>query len=111
VCPSCGDKVGCHKGSDIAFGSVANAATANIRRQLHGKIDKLWHEGILTRSEVYRNISELLHIHRCYAHVAMLGYNQCKLVDKWATAMEKFGESKCQEKFGESKCQEKELTI
>lgn len=98
ACPVCGDKVGCHGGSDIAFGSVANQATANIRRKLHVKIDTLWKEGILTRTEVYENISSLLGVHRCYAHVAMLGYNQCKLVDKWATAMKKFGESKCQEK-------------
>ena len=97
VCPECGDRVGCHEGTDIAFGSVANPVTAKLRVKLHAKIDSIWRGGVLTRTEVYEQMSSLLGVHKCYTHVAMLGYNQCMLVKKWATAVNKYGVEKCQE--------------
>ena len=97
VCPECRDRVGCHKGTDIAFGSVANQATSDLRKKLHLKVDKIWKTGIMTRSEVYSELSKLLGVHKCYTHIAMLGYNQCMIVNKWASAVQRHGGVKCQE--------------
>ena len=97
MCPECRDKVYCHAGTDIAFGSVANQATADLRNKLHYKVDKIWRSGIMSRSDVYAEISNLLGVHRCYTHIAMLGYNQCVLVSKWASAVNRHGGKVCQE--------------
>lgn len=91
ACPTCGDKVGCHKGTDVGLGSVANQATADIRVKTHQKIDKLWRDNIMSRTEVYCGISNLLGIHRCYAHVGMLSAEQCEIVRKWATTLQRCG--------------------
>jgi hypothetical protein len=91
VCPCCGAKVSCHKDTDVAFGSVADQATAEIRKKTHRSIDVLWREGIMSRKEVYFSISRLLNVHGCYTHIAMLSAEQCEIVNKWANAAVKYG--------------------
>lgn len=91
VCPTCGAKVSCHKDTDVAFGSVADQATAEIRKKTHKAIDVLWQEGHMSRKEVYSSISQLLNVHSCYTHVAMLSTEQCEIVNKWAAVAVKYG--------------------
>lgn len=41
-CSSCGARVGCHPGTDIPLGSLADGPTMQARREAHDAFDRLW---------------------------------------------------------------------
>lgn len=42
ICPPCGAWVGCHKGTNLPLGRLANAELRTARREVHNVFDPLW---------------------------------------------------------------------
>jgi len=59
-CDKCNNYVGCHNRTKTPLGSIPTKEIRAIRIQLHQLIDPIWRSGTLSRSEVYRIISEAL---------------------------------------------------
>lgn len=59
-CPSCKNFVGTHKNGDsmTPLGCIPNRKMKSIRMQIHSVIDPIWKTRKLSRSEVYKRISE-----------------------------------------------------
>lgn len=79
-CSPCGARVGCHRGSTTPFGTLANAAAREMRKQAHAELDPIWKMGFMDRSTVYNRIANMLgwdyeivhelHIGNCDEHEA-----------------------------------------
>lgn len=61
-CPSCKHFVGCHKGKKgyKPLGVIPTPQIKYARSKLHEIIDPLWQKGKISRSDLYRKISEYL---------------------------------------------------
>lgn len=57
-CTNCNNYVGCHKGTSRALGTIPNKLIRELRSGLHAVIDPIWKNGKLSRSQVYKFISE-----------------------------------------------------
>lgn len=61
-CPSCNNFVGTHKNSGKPLGTIASKELKQARIAIHRLLDPIWKNGTLTRTEVYRRLSEHLGI-------------------------------------------------
>lgn len=52
-CKPCGAYVGCHDGTDIPLGTLADGATRRARHEAHKVFDRIWKDGYMSRSEAY----------------------------------------------------------
>lgn len=86
VCPSCGRWVSCYASSDFPMGSVATSAERRNRIKAHNEIDRLWKDKLLTRREVYAELSEVLNLPRPYTHIAMMESKYFPIIETWAKA-------------------------
>ena len=62
-CDQCGNSVGCHhKTTDRTrpLGYIPTPELKNARRHLHALIDPLWQQDMISRSQLYKRISEHL---------------------------------------------------
>jgi hypothetical protein len=59
-CDTCGNFVGCHKGSYKPLGCIPTPELKNARMHIHAILDPLWQEGHISRQEAYRRISKAL---------------------------------------------------
>jgi hypothetical protein len=82
-CGECGAFVGCHQGTDIPLGLMADRDTRHARYMAHETLDPLWRgrRAVATRPDVYAWIAAYLGIAPEVAHISMLNEDQCnKLV-------------------------------
>lgn len=78
-CSKCGARVGCHPGTDIPLGTLADADTMKARRAAHAEFDKLWFGKTgWHRKQAYRALSKALGVRS--AHISWLDEDQCKRV-------------------------------
>lgn len=87
-CSGCRNFVGTHHNGEgrQPLGCIPNKAMKNARQHIHALIDPIWKNRILSRSEVYKKLSEKLGYE---FHVAELRtIPQARTV--WATAAETF---------------------
>lgn len=77
-CLDCDALVGCHEGTDIPFGLMADAMTRDARYQAHLAFDRLWRGGGLRRAEAYAWMARVLMIEPERAHIGMLSERQCE---------------------------------
>lgn len=80
-CLDCHALVGCHQGTDIPLGRMADSATRDARYQAHEAFDSLWRGrsgGWLTRAEAYAWMAQVLMIPPEVAHIGMLSDRQCE---------------------------------
>lgn len=77
-CLDCLSLVGCHEGTDIPLGLMADAPTRDARFQAHKVFDRLWRGGGLSRAEAYGWMAETLMIPPEQAHIGMLSMRQCE---------------------------------
>ena len=93
-CAPCDAYVGCHINTAKPFGTLANAATREARKQAHAAFDPLWRgkarkHHTKTRSELYTQLAEFMGITKEEAHIGMLNLDGCnkvlEFVKKWAT--------------------------
>ena len=79
-CGDCGAFVGCHEGTDIPLGLMADAMTRDARFQAHKAFDHLWRGRgrRMTRPEAYAWMASTLGIAPELAHIGMLSERQCE---------------------------------
>lgn len=76
-CGDCDAMVGCHKGTDVPLGIMANASTREARYLAHKAFDRLWRGGPMHRDEAYRWMAHALGIAYEDAHIGRLNEEQC----------------------------------
>lgn len=79
-CLDCNALVGCHEGTDIPLGHMADAPTREARFQAHRSFDPLWRRGKMTRAEAYAWMAKALMIPPEAAHIGMLSQRQCEVL-------------------------------
>ncbi len=78
-CSSCGARVGCHPGTDIPLGSLADADTMRARREAHDAFDRLWRgKGPQHRALAYRALARAMGVQ--FAHISWMDVPECKRV-------------------------------
>lgn len=61
--PDCDGTVGCHPGTEMPLGTLADQATRTARRKAHEAFDPLWRSvPVLSRDDAYRWLGEMLEI-------------------------------------------------
>jgi hypothetical protein len=77
-CPKCFAYVGCHKGTTVALGRVANKELREAKKEAHKYFDMIWQNGNLSRGESYKWLSDHLDIPIEKTHIGMFDIKQCK---------------------------------
>jgi hypothetical protein len=77
-CLDCHALVGCHEGTDIPLGLMADLPTRDARYQAHQVFDRLWRGGGITRADAYIWLAKTLAIPPEQAHIGMLSQQQCE---------------------------------
>lgn len=81
-CESCHARVGCHRGTDIPLGTLANSKTIEARKKTHALLDSLWRgKPAHVRTKVYRILAEKMA--RREFHVSWLDAEECDQVIRW----------------------------
>lgn len=81
-CLDCLALVGCHEGTDIPLGHMADAQTREARYSAHKTFDRLWRgRGPLSRAEAYAWLAQTLSLAPEDAHIGMLSERQCEALE------------------------------
>lgn len=83
LCRPCRAFVGVHAGTNIPKGPLANERLRNARKRAHAAFDRIWQQGIMPRSEAYRQASDALMIENL--HIGGLDESGCAAVIEYAT--------------------------
>jgi hypothetical protein len=77
--PNCDARVGCHPGTIIALGTLANRELRKWRSLVHRKFDPLWQSGVFSsRQAAYKWLSKVMRLPLERTHVAMFDKRQCQ---------------------------------
>lgn len=79
-CLECEALVGCHEGTDIPLGLMADAETRGMRFLAHEHFDRLWRgrSAPMSRAEAYAWMARTLAVSADAAHIGMLDRAQCE---------------------------------
>lgn len=77
-CLDCLALVGCHEGTDIPLGMMADVQCREARFLAHRAFDRMWKGGGLTRARAYVWLAETLMLPAEEAHIGMLTEKQCE---------------------------------
>lgn len=78
----------CTIGERGKVGPPSDKVTRQARRALHNQFDKLWQSGLITRSEAYTVLSQMLGIRKKHCHIRLFDKETCEKVS--AMLKEKF---------------------
>ena len=78
--PSCDSYVGCHPGTTIPLGRLANPRLRTLKKEAHRQFDPIWKSGLMSRHEAYRWLADMLHIPMEECHIGMFDVKQCQRV-------------------------------
>ncbi len=70
--------VGCHKGTSIPLGRLADGELRKAKSSAHRAFDPLWRDRHMTRAEAYLWLSQTLNIPKVECHIGMFDLNLCK---------------------------------
>jgi zinc-finger-containing domain len=83
-CRPCKAWVGCHPGTDVPLGRLANETLRKAKRRAHEAFDALWKPGTKqrcqTRDRAYYWLSQRLRIKRAECHIGMFDVDTCNRV-------------------------------
>ena len=79
-CQNCNARVGCHKGTVIPLGNVANETLRLKRIETHRVFDQFWKSRHMSRNNAYKWLSQQLRIPMSEAHIAGFEMDQCQKV-------------------------------
>lgn len=79
VCTKCGDRVGCHPGTNDPLGYLADAPTRAMRSRLHAAFDPIWRNGAMSRGDAYQWLARATGIEVSVCHFGMMGLDQLQL--------------------------------
>lgn len=78
----CGGSVGCHKGTDIPLGFPAAKEVREFRVAAHNEFDRLWKNGLMSRSQAYQWMREKMELPAEEAHIGMFDAEKCERLIK-----------------------------
>lgn len=78
--PKCNSYVGCHKGTEIPLGRLANARLRTLKKEAHRQFDPMWKSGLMDRREAYKWLSKMLDIPQQECHIGMFDIKMCQRV-------------------------------
>lgn len=78
--PTCDTYVGCHRKSNLPFGTMANKELRQARMNAHSAFDRLWNGGAMRRDEAYEGLAKRMGIPASQCHIAMFDLEQCRQV-------------------------------
>lgn len=78
--PDCNAYVGCHPGTDIPLGRLANEKLRNLKVEAHKQFDPIWKSGLLSRKEAYEWLADMLNISVDECHIGMFSPEMCNKV-------------------------------
>ena len=76
--PKCNSYVGCHKGTTIPMGRLANERLRTLKAEAHRQFDPLWKSGLMSRRDAYRWLADMLHIDLEDRHIGMFDIKMCQ---------------------------------
>ena len=80
TCPGCGNYVGCHPGTKVPLGTLANKELRELRIACHSLFESIFAN---RRKEGYKWLSTIMWVPMSEAHIGMLNKEQCNmLIDK-----------------------------
>ena len=82
LCKPCDAYVGCHPGTVVALGRLANKELRTWKIKAHEAFDPLWQTGKMSRSNAYELMCRMINITRNEAHIGLFNVDQCKLLIK-----------------------------
>lgn len=88
LCRSCDAYVGCHPGTDIPLGFLADARLRRAKHATHAVFDPLWRSGLMTRKAAYSWLARCLGIPKEECHIGWFDLEQCNAAqqlcrDEW----------------------------
>lgn len=78
--PKCDAYVGCHKGTEIPLGRLANARLRTLKKEAHKQFDPIWKSGFMSRKRAYEWLSDMLDMDIEDCHIGMFDIKQCQEV-------------------------------
>lgn len=80
LCVKCDAYVGCHPGTTIPLGRLANAELRAAKIAAHTTFDRLWRRGPMSRKEAYAWLAGKLDIPVQYCHIGHFDVTDCRRV-------------------------------
>lgn len=81
ICRPCDAYVGCHKGTNVALGRLADFPLRIAKQKAHKAFDRLWkEEEIMKREEAYGWLADILELPKEYCHIGMFSVKTCERV-------------------------------
>ncbi|UAG58564.1 hypothetical protein Kaya_027 [Pseudomonas phage Kaya] len=77
-CNDCRAAVGCHPGTFIPLGRMADRTTRQLRTKAHNEFDRLWQTGLMSRAKAYNWLANQLGIDPSECHISWLSKDQLK---------------------------------
>ena len=78
--PKCNAYVGCHPGTEIPLGRLANEKLRNLKIEAHKQFDPIWKSGLMTRKQAYEWLADMLGILERDCHIGMFSPEMCNRV-------------------------------
>lgn len=88
ACLFCAAWVGCHPGTKMALGQVANAELRQARSRAHAAFDPIWKSGETGRTAAYVWLATQLGLPGSRCHIAQFDVAQCQRVVEVCAARE-----------------------
>lgn len=79
-CAPCQAWVGCHPGTAVPLGRLANAELRRAKMAAHAAFDPLWKSGTMSRASAYKALARALGIEPQACHIGMFDVAMCARV-------------------------------
>ena len=78
ACDPCDARVGCHRGTTMPLGRLANRELRRWKSRAHKAFDPLWKTKAMSRSKAYGLLANALGIHKSACHIGMFDVDLCR---------------------------------
>ena len=78
--PKCNSYVGCHEGTTLPLGRLANERLRTLKMEAHKQFDPIWKSGLMSRKEAYKWLADMLKIPVDECHIGMFDIKMCQKV-------------------------------
>lgn len=79
-CHPCDAHVGCHPGTDIPLGRLANKELRKAKMEAHAAFDPIWRSRRMSRSKAYAWLAKSMGLTTAQCHIGMFDVAQCRRV-------------------------------
>lgn len=93
LCQNCNARVGCHKGTKRPLGNLANEVLRLKRMETHSIFDAFWKNGVMSRTQAYRWLSEQMGLSEECTHIGSFEMDACEQVIRLCREYEKTKEA------------------